>query len=111
MSARPTPVFTANPGLPGFSRFWVLGFVRSREMGQWALDQSERRIDREYFPTGKFSFGVPLTRCSEVSCQAPQIDQSPKTFLQESFSRPPLWTNLPSATRATTGGLVMPPTK
>lgn len=111
MSGRPTPVFTANPGLPGFSRFWQSGIAPSREMGQWALDQSERRIAREYFPTGKFSFGVSLMRCPEVSCQAPQIDQSPKTFLQESFPRPASWTNLPIATRATTGGLVMPPTK
>jgi hypothetical protein len=110
--SRSIPVtVSANPGFPGFSRFWVRRFARSLELARKTLERALRRMRSENFPAGKRGIWRAAESSSEFPAWIQGTIESHRTFLQESFHLRSSRANhrLPAA--AITRGIAMPPTK
>jgi hypothetical protein len=86
MTWRPAPKSSANPGLPGFARFWVRDIARSADLGRTTRNPASGRMGLEKFPAGNFGLSASAAGPADPGAAARWPSRFPSSFLQETLA-------------------------
>jgi hypothetical protein len=111
VSSCPRLCALANPGLPGFARFWGRDISRFADLSRTTGNPAYGRIHLGKFPAGNFGFGVSASGTPEAPALAIGGSGLPLGFLQETFSLERLEHDCRMPPDVIAGGIAMPSTQ